>query len=127
MKQPAHERITLVEVFQLLAPFEVFAATIGAAVRRLEREGVRTLIGVRFYGSPGDAEAGAVLTFADNSQIMEHIRMISGWPEFKALLDVVKPIDVRIYGRLGDEAQAWIRTMAGVSKVFENTVAGFVR
>ena len=35
MKQPAHERITLVEVFELLAPFEVFAATIRAAVRRL--------------------------------------------------------------------------------------------
>ncbi|QSQ24643.1 hypothetical protein JY651_06755 [Pyxidicoccus parkwayensis] len=127
MKQPAHERITLVEVFELLAPFDVFADTIRAAVRRLEIEGVSTLIGVQFYGGPGESEAGAIITFADSSQVMDHIHMISGWPEFKALLDVVKPIDVRVYGRLGEAAHAWIRTMAGVSKVFDNPVAGFVR
>ncbi|WP_163998424.1 hypothetical protein [Pyxidicoccus caerfyrddinensis] len=127
MKLPATERITLVEVFELTAPFDVFEATIRAAVRRLEIEGVSRLVGVQFYGSPGDSEAGAIITFADSSQVMDHIHMISGWPEFKALLGVVKPIDVRVYGRLGEEAHAWLRTMNVVSKVFENPVAGFVR
>ncbi len=127
MKQPASERITLVEVLELTAPYETFLATIRAAARRLEIEGVSTLIGVRFYARPDSTEVGAVITFADASQIMDHIHMISGWPEFKALLGVAKPIDVRVYGRLGEEAHAWLRTMNVVSKVFEDCVAGFVR
>ncbi len=53
--------------------------------------------------------------------------MISGWPEFKALKVVVRPGDVRIYGRLGEEALAWVRKMNVVSKSFEGHVAGFVR
>ncbi|MFP2904711.1 hypothetical protein ACLESD_06570 [Pyxidicoccus sp. 3LFB2] len=127
MNPSASERITLVEVLELKAPFEVFQATIQAAVRRLEAEGVSTLVGVRFYARPDATEVGAVITFANASQVMEHIRMISGWPEFKALLDTAKPIDVRVYGRLGEEAHAWLRTMNVVSRVFEDCVAGFVR
>ena len=127
MKGRASDRITLVEVFELTAPFDAFVATVQAAARRLEREGVSGLVGVRFYGRPGDSEAGAVITFADSSQVMDHIRMITGWPEFKALLGVMKPIDVRVYGRLTPEAQAWLRTMNVVTKVFEDCVAGFVR
>lgn len=127
MNQPAREQITLAEVLELTVPFETFATIIEAATRRLEIEGVRTLIGVRFYGRPGDTEVGAVITFANASKVMEHIRMISGWPEFKALLGAAKPIDVRVYGKLGEDAHAWLRTMNVVSKVFENPVAGFVR
>lgn len=127
MKLPPSERITLVEVFELTAPFAVFEDTIRAAVQRLEIEGVSRLIGVLFYGSPGAPEAGAIITFADSSQVMDHIHMISGWPEFKALLTVVKPIAVRVYGKLGEEAHAWLRTMNVVSKVFEHPVAGFMR
>ena len=56
MKLPARERITLVEVFELTAPFEVFEDTIRAAVRRMEIEGVSRLVGVQFYGSPGDPD-----------------------------------------------------------------------
>jgi hypothetical protein len=70
---------------------------------------------------------GAVITFADATQVMDHIHMISGWPEFHALFGTVKPVDVRVYGRLGEEALAWLRTRNVVSKVFENHVAGFVR
>ncbi|RKH09824.1 hypothetical protein D7Y13_40300 [Corallococcus praedator] len=127
MEQPARERITLVEVLELTAPFSVFESIIQAAARRLEREGVRGLVGLRFYARPDSTEVGAVVTFADARQVMEHIHMISGWPEFKALLGVAKPVDVRVYGRLGEEAHAWLKTMNVVSKVFETPVAGFVR
>ncbi|HZI10243.1 MAG TPA: hypothetical protein VE153_07585 [Myxococcus sp.] len=127
MKQPASERVTLVEVFELTGTFEAFQAAVEAAARRLEREGVSSLARVQFYATPGTRELGAIITFADTSQVMEHIRMISGWPEFKALIGTVRPTDVRVYGRLGDEALEWIRTMNTVSKTFESHVAGFVR
>lgn len=127
MKPQASERVTLVEVFELTGRFEDFQAAADAATRRLEREGVSSLVRVQFYTAPGSREQGAVITFADSSQVMEHIRMISGWPEFKALIGTVRPTDVRIYGHLGDEALAWVRTMNTVSKTFEHHVAGFVR
>ncbi|NOK19594.1 hypothetical protein [Corallococcus carmarthensis] len=127
MEQAARERITLVEVLERTAPFDVFTATLQSAVQRLESEGVSTLLSIQFHARPEDTEVGAVITFADSRRVMEHIRMISGWPEFKALLDVAKPVDVRVYGRLGEEAHAWLRTMNVVSKVFESPVAGFVR
>ncbi|RKH54885.1 hypothetical protein [Corallococcus aberystwythensis] len=127
MEQAARERITLVEVLERTAPYDVFTATLQAAVQRLETEGVSTLLSIQFHARPEDTEVGAVITFADSRRVMEHIRMISGWPEFKALLGVARPVDVRVYGRLGEEAQAWLRTMNVVSKVFESPVAGFVR
>ncbi|RKG86201.1 hypothetical protein D7V88_18380 [Corallococcus terminator] len=127
MEQPARERITLVEVLELTGPFSVFETTIQAAATRLEREGVRGLVSLQFHARPDSTEVGAVITFADASQVMDHIRMISGWPEFKALLDVVKPVDIRVYGKLGEEATAWLRARNVVSKVFETPVAGFVR
>lgn len=127
MRPQASERITLVEVFELTGSFDAFSAIVQAAARRLESEGVRGLVGVQFYGTPGALELGALVTFADSSQLMEHIRMITGWPEFAALLGVIKPLDIRVYGRLTDEALAWLRTMSGVSKIFDNPVAGFVR
>jgi len=127
MKLPAGERITLVEVLELTASFEVFSSTLRAALRRLELEGVSSLVSVQFCASSDSSEVGAVITFADATQVMDHIHMISGWPEFQALFGTVKPVDVRVYGRLGEEAQAWLRTRNVVSKVFENYVAGFVR
>ncbi|RKH90677.1 hypothetical protein D7Y21_05475 [Corallococcus sp. AB045] len=127
MNPAARERITLVEVLERTAPFPVFTATLQAAVQRLETEGVSSLLSIQFHARPDDTEVGAVITFADSRQVMEHIRRISGWPEFKALLGVAKPVDVRVYGLLGEEAHAWLRTMNVVSKVFESPVAGFVR
>jgi hypothetical protein len=127
MKPPACDRISLVEVMERTAPFDVFLDAIQAAVRRLELEGVSGLIGVRFYARPDDTEVGAVITFADSSQVMDHLHLITGWPEFKALLGVVRPLDVRVYGRLGEEAKAWLRKMNVVSKTFEDCAAAFVR
>ncbi|WP_375766930.1 hypothetical protein NR798_35325 [Archangium gephyra] len=127
MKRPASERVTLVEVLELTGPFDAFAAIVQAATRRLEAEGVSGLVGAQFYATPGSSEVGAIITFADPGQFMDHVRMITGWPEFKALVGAVKPLDVRVYGRLSEEALAWLQKMNVVSKTFENPVAGFVR
>jgi hypothetical protein len=127
MKRPASERVTLVEVLELTGPFDAFAAVVQAAVRRLEAEGVSGLVGAQFYAAPGSSEVGAIITFADPGQFMDHVHMITDWPEFKALVGTVKPLDVRVYGRLSEEALAWLRTMNVVSKTFESHVAGFMR
>jgi hypothetical protein len=127
MKAPASEYVTLVEVLELTVPYEEFARAVEAASRRLEAEGVRELVTVHFYGSPKSTEAGAILTFSDRERMIDHIEMISGWEEFERFFATVKPLDVRVYGRLSEEAEEWIGRFDVLSKKFEHHVAGFVR
>lgn len=123
----AREYVTLVEVLELVRPFKEFQAAVQAATRRLESEGVRALVTCQFYVHPGSTEIGVILTFADPSKMIEHINMITAWEEFKDFFRTVKPVDVRVYGKLSAEAEAWIRGFDVVSKTFEEHVAGFVR
>jgi D-mannonate dehydratase len=127
MKSPASEHVTLVEVLELTRTFEEFAVAVRAAARRLEAEGIEELVTLQFYADPGSTEVGAILTFADRSRLMEHIDMITGWEEFERFFSTVKPIDVRVYGKLSVEAEGWVRQFDVVSKTFEDHVAGFVR
>jgi D-mannonate dehydratase len=127
MKSPASEHVTLVEILELTRPFEEFAAAVRAAARRLEAEGIKELVTMQFYAGPGSTEVGAILTFADRSRIMEHIDMITAWEEFEWFFGTVKPVDVRVYGKLNVEAEEWVRKFDVVSKTFEEHVAGFAR
>lgn len=127
MKAPAAQYVTLVEVMELTRPFEEFADAIEAASRRLETEGVEELVAVHFYGSPESTEAGAILTFSDRERMIDHIEMISGWEEFERFFATVKPLDVRLYGKLSEEAEEWIGRFDVLSRKFEDHVAGFVR
>jgi hypothetical protein len=127
MKAPATDYVTLVEVLELTRPFEEFADAIRAAARRLETEGVQDLIALHFYGSPESTEVGAILIFSDRDRMIEHIEMISNWEEFERFFATVKPLDVRVYGKLSEEAEAWIGQFDVLSKKFEDHVAGFVR
>jgi hypothetical protein len=116
-----------VEVFERTVPFEEISEAIGAAARRLEAEGVRELVALRFYGSQESTEAGAILTFSERERMIEHIEMISKWEEFERFFACVRPLDVRVYGKLSEEAEAWIGQFDVLSKKFEHHVAGFVR
>jgi hypothetical protein len=127
MKAPASEYVTLVEVLELTVPFEEFAQAVGAATRRLQAEGVRELVAVHFYSDPGSTEVGAILTFSDRERMIEHIEMISEWAEFRRFFGCVKPLDVRVYGELSEEAEAWVGQFDVLSKKYEQHVAGFVR
>jgi hypothetical protein len=127
VKAPASEYVTLVEALELTVPFEEFAQAVGAATRRLQAEGVSELVAVHFYADPGSTEAGAILTFSDRDRMIEHIRMISEWEEFRRFFACVRPLDVRVYGKLSEEAEAWIGQFDVLSKKFEEHVAGFVR
>ena len=108
MKKPAEQYVTLVEVLELTVPYEEFEEAVRAAMGRLEAEGVRELVSVNFYGGPGSVEVGAILVFSDRERMIDHIEMISSWEEFGRFFATVKPLDVRVYGRLGVEAEAWI-------------------
>ena len=127
MKAPTSEHVTLVEVLELIAPFEEFTAAIQAAARRLEVEGIKELVTFQFYATPGSTEVGAILTFADRNRMMKHIEMITQWEEFERFFGTVKPIDVRVYGKLSAQAEEWVRQFDVISKTFEKHVAGFVR
>jgi hypothetical protein len=127
MRSRASEHVTLVEVLELIGSFEEFTAAIQAAARRLETEGIQELVTLQFYASPGSTEVDALLPFADRSRIMEHIDVITEWEEFVRFFGTVKPIDVRVYGKLSAEAESWVRKFGVVSKTFEHHVAGFVR
>jgi hypothetical protein len=127
MKPTANEYVTLVEVLEITRPFEEFAAAATAATRRLECEGIRALVSIQFYAHPGSNEVGALLTFADRSRVIEHINLITQWDEFKQFFGMVKPLDVRVYGQLSADGEAWIRQFDVMSKTFAQHVTGFVR
>jgi hypothetical protein len=128
MKKPAAEYVTLVEVLERTVPYEEFEEAIRAATKRLEAEGVRELVSVNFYAELGSVEAGAILTFSDRERMLEHMDMVSSWDEFRRFFATVKPLDVRVYGRLNAEAEAWIGQFGDiVSRKFEHHTAGFVR
>jgi hypothetical protein len=88
---------------------------------------VRELVTVHFYGNLRSTEVGAILTFSDRERMIEHIEMISKWEEFERFFACVRPLDVRVYGKLSVEAEAWIGQFDVLSKKFEHHVAGFVR
>ena len=127
MEPPPSEYVTLVEVMELTSTFEQFTAAITAAAARLEAEGVEQLVSLQFYSTPGSKEIGAILTFSDRTRMMEHISMITEWEEFERFFSTVRPIDVRVYGRLSTEAERWVGQFGVLSKTFEDHVAGFVR
>jgi hypothetical protein len=127
-KPAAEEYVTLVEVLELTVPYEEFEEAIQAAARRLEAEGVRELVSFNFYGGPSSKRVGAILVFSDGASFLDHIRTISSWEEFERFFATAKPLDVRVYGRLGAEAEAWISQFEDiVSTKFERHAAGFVR
>jgi hypothetical protein len=128
MKRPATEYVSLVEVMELTVPFEEFEDAIRATTKRLEDKGVRELVSMNFYAEPGSTRVGAILTFSDRERMTEHVALVSSWPEFERFFATVKPLDVRVYGRLSAEAEAWICRLGDiVSRKFEDHVAGFVR
>ena len=127
MKPAASEYVTLVELLELTSSLEEFEEAVQAAARRLEAEGIRELVTLQFYATPGSPEVGAILTFADRARMMDHIELITGWEEFERFFGVVKPIDVRVYGKLSPEAEAWVSQFDVLSRTFEDHVAGFVR
>ena len=127
MRLEAGRYVTLVEVLELTVPYEEFSEAVGAAARRLEAEGVRELVALHFYGSQESTEVGTILTFSDRERMIEHIEMISNWEEFERFFACVRPLDVRVYGKLSVEVETWIGQFDVLSKKFEHHVAGFVR
>jgi hypothetical protein len=65
---PASESVTLVEVLEIIRPFEEFEAIARATLRRLEVEGVKALVRMQFYLRPGSTEVSAVITFSNRDQ-----------------------------------------------------------
>jgi hypothetical protein len=128
MKKQATEYVTLVEVLEVTAPFEEFQSAIDAVAERLEAEGVKELVSINFYGESGSNEVGAILTFSDSASMLRHMDMVSSWKEYEMFFGTVKPLDVRVYGTLDADAEAWIRQFGDiVSRKFEHHTAGFVR
>ena len=128
MKKQATEYVTLVEVLEVTVPFEEFQSAIDAVADRLEAEGVKELVSINFYGESGSNEVGAILTFSDSKSMLRHMDMVSSWKEYETFFGTVKPLDVRVYGTLDAEAEAWIGQFGDiVSRKFEHHTAGFVR
>lgn len=119
--------VTLVEVLELTRPLEEFTVAAQVAISRLEAEGIRELVSIQFYADPETTEAGAVITFSDYTRVIDHMNLIQGWEEFRIFAGMVKLLDVRVYGKLSAEAEAWISAFGKPSKRFEYYVSGFMR
>lgn len=63
----------------------------------------------------------------EGQTFLEHLDMITKWEEFETFFGTVEPIDVRVYGQLSPEAEAWVRQFDVTSHTFQEHVAGFVR
>lgn len=126
-RTPASRHVTLVEAIERTVSFEEFSAAAQTMAGRLEAEGVRALVRLQLYADPESTEAGIVITFSDPDQMIEHINMITTWEEFARFAATIHPIDMRVYGTLNPEAEAWLSTMIVVSKRFPDYVSGFVR
>jgi hypothetical protein len=128
LEKPAAEYVTLVEVLEVTVPFDEFQGAIDAVAGRLEAEGVKELVSINFYGESGSNEVGAILTFSDSKSMLKHMAMVSSWKEYETFFSTVRPLDVRVYGKLSEEAEAWIGQFGDiVSRKFEHHTAGFVR
>jgi hypothetical protein len=128
MKRQATEYVTLVELLERTVPLEEFREVANAALGRLEAEGVRELVSINFYAEPDSKEVGAILIFSDREKMLDHMGMVSSWEEFERFFGTVKPLEVRVYGSLSTEAEAWIGQFGDiVSRKFEHHTAGFVR
>ncbi len=121
------DHVTLVEILELTRPYDEVVPFLSAAIRRLETEGVKALLSSQFYRNEAGTELGAVIRFANSSQMMEHVNMVSGWEEFHRFSSMIKLIDMRVHGKLDPEAEAWIRKFNGPIKKLEHLVVGFVR
>ena len=122
-----NQQVTLVEKLELTALRDEFNRVVSAAITRLEREGIHALRSVRFFAEPGTTQIGAILTFSDAARMMEHVQMISTWPEFAAILHVLRPLEVRAFGPLNDDVRAWLSSMKVDISSYPEQVAGFSR
>lgn len=127
MRSLASNYITLVEAFELLVPLEEFTPLVTAVLQRLAVEGVAGLVSMQFYAGERPGEIGAIIRFAAPEQAMEHVRMISGWDEFRRFTATIKLLEIRVYGELGPEVEAWMRQFNGPIRKHEHFIAGFVR
>ena len=67
------------------------------------------------------------MTFANSEAFRHHIRLVGAWEEFHAFAAAVRLVDIRVYGELPLEAEAWVRQFGEVGQTFRHHVAGFVR
>src|SRR5215216_5070133 len=127
MKPPASEYVTLVEVLELTSSFESSGCRHpgGSPTTRSRRD--RRACEFAVLRRSGSDRGGRHPHLRRSQQGHRDIDMITGWEEFERFFGTIKPIDVRVYGKLSAEAEEWVRQFGVVSKTFEDHVAGFVR
>ncbi|WP_310488671.1 hypothetical protein [Chamaesiphon sp. VAR_69_metabat_338] len=127
LNSTSSEHVTLVEELELIGSFAEYKTVIESAVQRLATEGIKELITLQFYTNPRHTKVSVIITFSDRDKVMEHIKMISGWADFKQMFALVKPIDIKVYGKLSVGVEAWLQQFNVVSQTFDERIAGFVR
>lgn len=123
----ASDYVTLVEAFELTVPPEEAFPLMRGLIARLEKEGVPSLVSMQFYTSDVPNQIGAVIRFSSSDQMIEHMSMISSWPEFERFATLFKLIDMKVFGTLVPEAEAWIRKFQGPLRKHDALIAGFIR
>jgi hypothetical protein len=127
MSTVARDYVTLVESFRLKGTFEEFEPLVTSLMQRLEREGVASLVSMQFYASDVPNEVGAVIRFSGPSQFTDHVTMISSWPEFARFAAMIELLEIRVFGELSPQVEAWMKQFGGPIKKLDRFVGGFVR
>lgn len=123
----AQETLTIIETLELTVPFDEYTVAVRAFVNRAEAEGIRALAPMQVHNTPGTTQVGLMLHLSDQSKLLEHVQMIDGWDEFKRYAGMSKVRDLRVFGVLPPEIEAWLRKYSDALTIFTQPIVGFVR
>lgn len=123
----ARDATTLVEILEVTGSFDEAEALLTATLTRLEREGVPGLASMQFYTDEPRRQLAAVITFTDPSQMLAHTAQLSGWDEFRRFSALIKLVEMRIHGSVGDDVRAWMGQFSGTVTHYPQPVAAFFR
>lgn len=119
--------VTLVEILDVLGPFQEAAELMRALMHRLEHEGVPGIASMQFYTDEEARELAAVIRFWDPAQLIDHTRLLSSWTEFARFSSMIVLKEMRIHGVVPPAVLAWMEQFQGPKKQYQRYVAGFVR
>lgn len=119
--------VTLVEILDVLAPFDEVTELMRALMQRLEREGVPGIASMQFYTDEAARQLAAVIRFWDPAQLIDHTKLLSSWSEFARFSSMIELKEMRIHGVVPPAVLAWLEQFQGPKKQYQRYVAGFVR
>ena len=100
--------LTILNHYDIQTTPEAFVLAIKALAARVQAEGHQGVLGYRFFCSPVQMQARAVVDYAGPEAWIGHHDISMEWPEMQALHHAARLSEVTFLGAMTPEIQAWI-------------------